>query len=76
MIHTISAFDKTTELMVFEIEVSQEKLPELKLIMAWTEPEDEIYGYDLSVEQVRRLEELLGQQIYDQPYDFQLSSYA
>ncbi|MFP3518370.1 hypothetical protein SB766_19480 [Pseudomonas sp. SIMBA_077] len=76
MIHTISAFDKTTELMVFEVEVSQEKLPELKVIMAWTEPEDQIYGYDLSVEQIRRLEELLGQQIYDQRYDFQLSSYA
>ena len=76
MIHTISAFDKTTELMVFEVEVSQEKLPELKVIMAWTEPEDEIYGYGLSVEQIRRLEELLGQQIYDQRYDFQLSSYA
>ena len=76
MTHTISAFDKTTELMVFEIEIPQKNLPELKVIMAWTEPEDEIFGYDLSSEQLQKLEELLGQKIYDQRYDFQLSSYA
>lgn len=76
MMHTISAFDKTTELMVFEIEIAQKILPELKAIMAWTEPEDEIFGYDLSSEQIYRLEELLGQKIYDHRYDFQLSSYA
>ncbi|MCU1726606.1 hypothetical protein NTD86_06355 [Pseudomonas sp. 7P_10.2_Bac1] len=76
MMHTISAFDKTTELMVFEIEIPQKNLPELKFIMAWTEPEDEIFGYDLSSEQLQKLEELLGQKIYDQRYDFQLSSYA
>ncbi|WP_282365137.1 hypothetical protein [Pseudomonas sp. PS01297] len=76
MTHTISAFDKTTELMVFEIEIPQKNLPELKDIMAWTEPEDEIFGYDLSSEQLQKLEELLGQKIYDQRYDFQLSSYA
>lgn len=76
MIHTISAFDKTTELMVFEIEIALKILPELKVIMAWTEPEDEIFGYDLNSEQIHRLEELLGQKIYDHRYDFQLSSYA
>ncbi|MQT33827.1 hypothetical protein GHO40_17340 [Pseudomonas helleri] len=76
MMHTISAFDKTTELMVFEIEIPQKNLPELKVIMAWTEPEDEIFGYDLSSEQLQKLEELLGQKIYDHRYDFQLSSYA
>lgn len=76
MTHTISAFDKTTELMVFEIEIPQKNLPELKVIMAWSEPEDEIFGYDLSSEQLQKLEELLGQKIYDQRYDFQLSSYA
>ena len=76
MTHTISAFDKTTELMVFEIEIPQKNLPELKDIMAWTEPEDEIFGYDLSSEQLQKLEELLGQKFYDQRCDFQLSSYA
>ena len=76
MMHTISAFDKTTELMVFEVEIPVKNLPELKVIMAWTEPEDEIFGYDLSSEQLQKLEELLGQKIYDQRYDFQLSSYA
>lgn len=76
MIHTISAFDKSTELMVFEIDVAQKILPELKVIMAWTEPEDEIFGYDLSSEQLQKLEEVLGQKFYDQRCDFQLSSYA
>lgn len=76
MMHTISAFDKTTELVVFEIEIPQKILPELKVIMAWAEPEDEMFGYDLSSEQIHRLEELLGQKMYDQRYDFQLSSYA
>ena len=76
MTHTISAFDKTTELMVFEIEIAQKILPELKAIMAWTEPEDEIFGYDLSSVQIHRLEALLGRKMYDQRYDFQLSSYA
>ena len=76
MIHTISAFDKTTELMVFEIEIPKQNHPKLKEIMGWTEPEDEIFGYDLNSEQIHRLEELLGQKIYDHRYDFQLSSYA
>ncbi|MEB0203976.1 hypothetical protein [Pseudomonas sp. CCC3.1] len=76
MIHTISAFDKTTELMVFEIEIPQQNHPKLKSIMGWTELEDEIFGYDLSSENIQLLEELLGQRIYDQRYVFQLSSYA
>ena len=76
MMHTISAFDKTTALMVFEVEIPVKNLPELKVIMAWTEPEDEIFGYDLSSRQIQLLEELLGQRIYDQRYVFQLSSYA
>lgn len=76
MIHTISAFDKTTELMVFEIEIPQQNYPKLKEIMGWTEPEDEIFGYDLSSKKIQLLEELLGQRFYDQRYVFQLSSYA
>lgn len=76
MIHTISAFDKTTELMVFEIEIPKQNHPKLKEIMGWTEPEDEIFGYDLSSKKIQLLEELLGQRIYDQRYVFQLSSYA
>lgn len=76
MSHTISAFDKMTELMVFEIEIPQQNHPKLKEIMGWTEPEDEIFGYDLSSRQIQLLEELLGQRVYDQRYIFQLSSYA
>ncbi|MEB0205137.1 hypothetical protein [Pseudomonas sp. CCC3.1] len=76
MIHTVSAFDKTTELMVFEIEIPQQNHPKLKAIMGWTEPEDEIFGYDLNSEQIQLLEELLDHRIYDQRYVFQLSSYA
>ena len=62
--------------MVFEIEIPQQNHPKLKEIMGWTEPEDEIFGYDLSSRQIQLLEELLGQRIYDQRYVFQLSSYA
>ena len=76
MSHTISAFDKMTELMVFEIEIPQQNHPKLKEIMGWTELEDEIFGYDLSSRQIQLLEELIGQRIYDQCYVFQLSSYA
>lgn len=76
MNHTICAFDKMTELMIFEIEIPQQNHPKLKEIMGWTEPEDEIFGYDLSSRQIQLIEELLGQRIYDRRYVFQLSSYA
>ena len=76
MIHTVCAFDKTTELIVFEIEIPQQSKEDLKEIMSWNDPEDEFYGYDLSSEQIQRIEELLGQRFYDERYDFQLSTYA
>jgi hypothetical protein len=74
--HTVDAYDKNTSLLVFEIPVPDGKIDQLRAIMKWTVPEDEIYGYDLDPKQITQLEVLIGRPFYDPEYDFQLSCYG
>jgi hypothetical protein len=63
MKHVIFIFDIETEELLERIEVPASRKKELADLMAWLEPEDEIYGYDLSVQQSHVLEEWTGRKI-------------
>ncbi|MHC8303624.1 DUF7683 domain-containing protein [Pseudomonas sp. PB3P13] len=76
MRHEILAFDKKTEQLVFTIDIPADHLGELTELMAWTETEDSIYEYDLSPEQVSRLESIIGRMFSTPDYIFQLSCSA
>jgi hypothetical protein len=74
--HAVEAFDKKTEFLVFEVPIPRENIEQLRIIMKWSEPEDEIYGYDLDSAQITQLEALIGITFYDPKYDFQIGSHA
>ncbi len=73
MIYSVEAFDKRTGFLVFE-----EKVPEgydgvLKEIMGWVADQQGWEGYDLTRSQLEALETILGKNIYDPAYVFQIS---
>jgi hypothetical protein len=74
--HVVEAFDKKTDLLVFEVPIPGGNIEQLRIIMNWSEPEDEIYGYDLDNVQIAQLEALIGLTLYDSTYDFQIGCYA
>ncbi|RON61147.1 hypothetical protein BK671_26405 [Pseudomonas fluorescens] len=76
MNHTVEAFDKRTDRLVFEIPVPDGNIERLRIIMHWVNPEDEIYGYDLDQQQIKQLEALIGQAFYDSKYNFQMGCHG
>jgi hypothetical protein len=76
MNYVIEAFDKNTEALIFEIAISDGNFENLKEIMGWSGIEDSYYGYDLDRHQLSKLEALLGKEIFDPRYDFQLGCYS
>jgi len=74
--HSVEAFDKQTEFLVFKVPIPKKNIEQLRIIMNWSKPEDEIYGYDLDGAQITQLEALLGLTFYDPNYDFQIGSHA
>lgn len=75
MNYVIEAFDKNTETLVFEVAIPDGSFENLKTIMGWSSIEDSYYGYDLDRSQLSKLETLLGREIFDSRYDFQLGCY-
>ncbi|MCX4064491.1 hypothetical protein OR626_09700 [Pseudomonas sp. S1Bt30] len=73
MQHEILAFDKKTEGVAFSIEIPADQYDKLSGLMSWSEPEDAIYEYDLSPEQVGLLERMTGKTFNSPDYIFQLS---
>lgn len=73
MQHAILAFDKKTEELAFSIEIPADQIDKLAKLMAWSEPEDAIYEYDLSAEQIGSLETMTGKTFSSPDYIFQLS---
>jgi len=73
MQHEILAFDKKTEGVAFSIEIPADQYDKLSDLMSWSEPEDAIYEYDLSPEQVGLLERMTGKTFNSPDYIFQLS---
>lgn len=76
MKHEIVAFDKSSEHLVFRIEISNTLFDELAALMEWTEPKDAIYEYELTSEQISRLEKMTGEAFNHPDYIFQLSCSA
>jgi hypothetical protein len=76
MKHAVRAFYKTTERLAFRIDIPAESLERLTVLMGWQEPDDPIYEYELSDEQINSLEVLTGQQFNSPDYLFFLSCSA
>lgn len=72
----ILALDKKTEQLVFTIEIPADQSVTLAELMAWREPEDAIYEYELSPEQVSGLESKIGKTFNNPEFIFQLSCSA
>ncbi|WP_433739084.1 DUF7683 domain-containing protein [Pseudomonas putida] len=73
MIYVIEAFDKQSELLVFEEVLPNGHDQELKEIMGWTDIQQGWEGYNLTAKQLEALEGVLGKQIHNSAYSFQLS---
>ena len=76
MQHEVLAFDKKTEQLVFSIEIPADRFATLAELMDWREPEDAIYEYELSPEQVSGLESMIGKTFNSPEFIFQLSCSA
>jgi hypothetical protein len=76
MIYVIEAFYRDNELLAFEEELPAGKDQDVKRIMGWTADQQGWEGYNLTIEQLGALENLLGKKIYDPAYLFQLSCNA
>lgn len=73
MIYLIEAFDRGSGFLAFEIELPSGSDQTIKTIMGWTAKQEGWEGYDLSHGQLGALEKLLGKEIYNPAYKFQLS---
>jgi len=58
--HIIDIFDVETESLLMSIDIPPHRENDLAQLMGWQTPEEGIYGYDLSAEQVKTLEEWTG----------------
>ena len=73
MKYVIEAFDKTTELLVFEFVIPAIHDEQVKAIMEWTTEQQGWEGYDLRADQLVALEKLVSEKFDTSAYDFQLS---
>ncbi|MDI2593203.1 hypothetical protein NYP20_01325 [Pseudomonas sp. N3-W] len=73
MKHSVRAFYKTSERLAFRVDIPAEDFEQLKALMAWTEPDDPVYEYELSNEQIGSLEALTGKKFGSPDYLFFLS---
>jgi hypothetical protein len=76
MKHSVRAFYKTTERLAFRVDIPSEHFEQLKELMEWKEPDDPIYEYELSHEQIGSLEVLTGKKFDSPDYLFFLSCRA
>ncbi|WP_275629287.1 hypothetical protein [Pseudomonas sp. 273] len=63
MRHIIDIFDINTDSLLKSVDIPSHREKDLAQLMGWQTPEDEIYGYDLSFQQVKILEEWTGMKI-------------
>lgn len=63
MKHIVRVFDIKTEEFLEAIEIPAYRKNELFDLMGWQDPEDEIYCYNLSAQQLKVLEEWTNREI-------------
>lgn len=75
MIFEICAYDKITEDLKFVLPIPLGHTEELRSIMHWIRPEDELFVYNLTQDQIIQIEKMISTNFDDPKYDFQISSY-
>ncbi|WP_439133122.1 DUF7683 domain-containing protein [Pseudomonas corrugata] len=75
MIFEICAYDKITEDLKLVLPVPLDHLEELRVIMNWVRPEDELFVYNLTHSQIIQIENMINKNFYDPKCDFQISSH-
>jgi len=78
IVYTVDAFERENELLVFEVNIPKEKLPELSEIMGWNNRDYQEFssglgGFDIKKEQVLAIEKLLNNSFFREDLDFQIS---
>jgi hypothetical protein len=71
--YIVEAFDRSSEFLVFEIELPENCDAQLKQIMGWSTPQRGDEGYNLSPSQAAAIEALAGKRFYDDDHVFQLT---
>jgi hypothetical protein len=69
----IGANDTHTERFLEQIRIPKTYRKQLFQLMGWQQPEDEIFCYDLSSEQLKVLGEWTGRELISPLWDVQLS---
>jgi|GEM_PF-2024143 len=77
-IYTV-AYNKSDEFLAFKVDIPKDKLGVLNNIMNWDDEEFESFiyeggRYDLSIEQVKVIENMLDKQSNNDLYGFQIDS--
>ncbi|WP_434652690.1 DUF7683 domain-containing protein [Pseudomonas sp. R3-56] len=54
---TVEVFNATTEELLQSVEVPSVFIDQLAALMGWSKPEDFCFGYDLSPQQIKIIEE-------------------
>lgn len=75
----IEAFDKKTELLVSEIELKSSYVGEVSKILGLSDDELQFIlagagGFDITVEQISSIEEIIGQSFYSPQCDYQFGT--
>lgn len=73
MKYIIEAFEKESELVVFEVNLPEGSGSQLAQIMGWSVPQRGDEGYDLTPSQAAAIEVLASKQFYDRNHVFQLT---
>ncbi|MFJ3369007.1 hypothetical protein [Pseudomonas sp. NPDC086251] len=73
MRYLVEAFDKATELLVFDVELPSGCDQRLKEIMGWMAPQQGWEGYELSAAHLIKLGDLSGRTFDASSYNFQLT---
>lgn len=76
MNHYLSAYDKITDELVFQLEIPQTHAAQLSQLMGWTTEEEKIHVYDLDGQHLQAIAAMLGQNLASEHYCFQLDCFA
>lgn len=74
--YAVNVFSAETDELVRSIEISPGDVDELSRIMGWQAPEDAVYEYLLTPDQISSLEQLTGDRFQDQTCTYILSCSA
>jgi hypothetical protein len=75
----IEAFDKKSELLVSEVEVKSSYVEEVSKVLGLNDDAlqfllDGAGGFDVSIEQIKEIEIIIGENFYNSQFDYQLGT--